>query len=141
MKNDSRRPTIIRHGGFLFAALVCFLGGCGGSRRDAQIEAHAKPHSVTVVWTPGPAPSVAGYNVFRDSIPGPVAVKLNPKPLIETQFQDMTVEAGRTYSYYVIAVDARGHESGPSQRAVAQVPPPETPSFLSRLFHLFRSGS
>jgi hypothetical protein len=121
--------------------LAFLFAGCGSSRRNAEIEAAAKPHSVTLSWAAGPAGHVTGYNVFRDTLPGPVGVKLNEKPLSGTQFEDTTVEAGRTYAYYVTAVDARGHESGLSERVVAQVPEPESPSFITKLFHLFRSGS
>lgn len=141
MKNSSQPAAISWYTGFLFLSVALLLAGCGSSRRDAEIEAHAKPHSVTVSWAPGESSRVVGYNVFRDSLPGPVGEKLNSKPLTVTTFQDTSVEAGRTYAYYVTSVDARGHESGPSVRAMAQVPSPESPSVFSRLFHLFRPRS
>jgi hypothetical protein len=75
--------------------------------------------------------------VLRDSMPGPVGTKLNDKPIAENTFQDTTVEAGRTYSYYVTAVDARGRESGPSIHVIAAVPSPQSPSLLSKLLHPF----
>ena len=125
----------------LLIAISLACTGCASSSRNAQIEAAAKPHSVTISWAPGPADRVVGYNVLRDTLPGPVGEKLNAKPLTETQFQDTTVEGGRTYAYYVTSVDAKGHESGPSERVVVQVPSPESASFVTKLFHLFRSGS
>jgi hypothetical protein len=128
----SRRPPI--H--LIAIGLLCTA--CASSGRNARIEAAAKPHSVTISWAPGPAGRVAGYNVLRDTLPGPVGVRLNEKPITEARFQDTTVESGLTYTYYVTAVDAKGHESGPSDRAVVQVPSPESTSFATKLFHLFR---
>ncbi|MCA9244316.1 MAG: hypothetical protein KDA32_10200 [Phycisphaerales bacterium] len=69
-------------------------------------------------WDDGGA-DVAGYRVYRSTIPGgpydPVSVTLIPI----SEFSDTTVLPGATYSYVVTAVDPSDNESAPSVEASA----------------------
>ncbi|MBD0370812.1 MAG: fibronectin type III domain-containing protein [Pyrinomonadaceae bacterium] len=94
----------------------------------------AAPGPVTIAAAPGrlslffPAntePDVAGYNIFRSTDPNLAKegwTKLNGQLLTRTTFQDETVEAGKRYYYYVVAVDTSGNVSAPSEVVSETVP-------------------
>ena len=50
--------------------------------------------------------------------------RLVSKPVTGTQYQDNSVEAGHTYTYYVTAVNAINVESRASEVVTATVPTP-----------------
>ena len=62
--------------------------------------------------------------MYRASPPGGPYTKLNTAPVTGTKYEDTSVEAGRTYSYKVTAVDAKNVESRASGDIVATVPTP-----------------
>lgn len=102
--------------------LVSLLSGCGRVRRWYN-KSHGEPdnpHSVTIAWTASTS-SVEGYNVYRIYLTGPPQ-KLTVRLVPGTQFVDKTVEPGRSYTYFVTAVDSNGRESRPSENIVATVP-------------------
>ncbi len=103
---------------FLFSILsLSLLAGCGRIRRWFT---PANPHSVTIGWTAGNS-SIAGYNVYRESqFSG--AIRLTTRTVPGTQYTDKSVEAGRTYSYYVTSVDFKGLESKPSEKITVTIP-------------------
>jgi hypothetical protein len=107
--------------GFVALSLVT---GCGKVRSWFHREP-PNPHAVTIGWAASPTP-VAGYNVYRASPPGGPA-KLTLRMVTGLQYTDNTVEAGRTYSYYVTAVDFKGNESNPSKVITVTVPLTATP--------------
>lgn len=102
------------------------------SPRD--IFAPTAPGPVTIAGAPGrlsiffpanPETDVAGYNIFRSTDPNlPLAkwTRLNSALLTRTTFQDNNVEAGRTYFYYVTAIDQTGNVSSPSDVKSETVP-------------------
>jgi hypothetical protein len=62
-------------------------------------------------------PDIAGYNVFRATdpdLPQKAWTKLTPTLITKTTFQDETVESGKRYYYYIVAVDNAGNMSEPS---------------------------
>ena len=68
---------------------------------------------------------IAGYNIYRSTDPDlakPNWTKLNATLLTRTTFQDDKVESGKTYYYYVIAVDKTGNSSQPSEVASEKAP-------------------
>ncbi len=74
---------------------------------------------VELRWEPSPAADLAGYRVYRRG-PGVEAPELlTPELLTKPYFVDSRVQRGRTYSYYVTAVDStrRANESLPSEEA------------------------
>jgi hypothetical protein len=68
---------------------------------------------------------IAGYNIYRSTdpnLPKGSWTRLNPQLLTRTNFRDDKVESGKTYYYYIIAVDNAGNESQPSEVASETVP-------------------
>jgi predicted phage tail protein len=68
---------------------------------------------------------IAGYNIFRSTdpnLPKGSWTKLNPELLTRTNFRDDKVESGKTYYYYIVAVDNAGNVSAPSEVASETVP-------------------
>lgn len=69
-------------------------------------------------------PDVAGYNIYRATDPNQPKpwTKLNQTLLTRTTYQDERVESGKTYYYYIVAVDKTGNESRPSEVGSETVP-------------------
>jgi predicted phage tail protein len=68
---------------------------------------------------------IAGYNIYRSTDPDlPKAnwTKLNQALLTRTTYQDDKVETGKTYYYYVTAVDKAGNVSPPSEVGSEKAP-------------------
>ena len=83
--------------------------------------ASPSPHSVGLTWSPSTSP-VVGYYVYRGTVTNGPYAKLNL--VAATQFTDLSVQAGQTYTYVVTAVDANITESSYSNPATATVPSP-----------------
>jgi hypothetical protein len=70
-------------------------------------------------------PDIAGYNVYRSTdpnLPKQNWTKLNSELLTRTNYRDERVESGKTYYYYIVAVDNAGNVSQPSEVASETVP-------------------
>lgn len=68
---------------------------------------------------------IAGYNIYRSTdpdLPKQNWTKLNQTLLTRTTFTDDKVESGKTYYYYVIAVDKTGNASQPSEVGSEKAP-------------------
>ncbi|HJP93762.1 MAG TPA: hypothetical protein VJ875_17515 [Pyrinomonadaceae bacterium] len=68
---------------------------------------------------------IAGYNIYRSTDPDQPKqnwTKLNQTLLTRTTYQDDKVESGKTYYYYVTAVDKAGNVSPPSEVASEKAP-------------------
>jgi hypothetical protein len=68
---------------------------------------------------------VAGYNIYRSTdpnLPKDQWTKLNASLLTRTSYQDERVESGKTYYYYLTAVDQAGNVSPPSEVGSERVP-------------------
>ncbi|HKS10366.1 MAG TPA: hypothetical protein VJS13_12520 [Pyrinomonadaceae bacterium] len=68
---------------------------------------------------------IAGYNIYRSTdpnLPKQNWTKLNSELLTRTNFRDEKVESGKTYYYYIVAVDNAGNISAPSEVASETVP-------------------
>ncbi len=70
--------------------------------------------AVELVWTANIEADLAGYNVYR--LDGQPAQRLNKELVRTPEFRDASVGPGKTYIYYVTAVDQSCNESKPSQR-------------------------
>lgn len=73
---------------------------------------------LALFFSASPERDVAGYDIFRSTdskLPKSQWSKLNPSLLTRVTFTDKNVESGRTYYYYVIAVDNAGNRSDPSE--------------------------
>ncbi len=85
----------------------------------------ASPDSISLFFPPNPETDVTGYKIFRsedESIPKAEWKLLTPKPQDANTFQDTTAEAGRTYFYFVTAVDKYNNESAPSEVVSDKLP-------------------
>lgn len=70
-------------------------------------------------------PDIAGYNIYRSTdpdLPKQSWTRLNQTLLTRTTFQDDKVESGKTYYYYITAVDKAGNESLPSEVSLEKAP-------------------
>jgi predicted phage tail protein len=68
---------------------------------------------------------IAGYNIYRSTDPDLAKqnwTKLNQALLTRTTYQDDRVEPGKTYYYYVTAVDKAGNVSQPSEVGSERAP-------------------
>jgi hypothetical protein len=68
---------------------------------------------------------IAGYNIYRSTdsnLPKQSWTKLNQELLTRTNYRDERVESGKTYYYYIVAVDNAGNVSQPSDVASETVP-------------------
>jgi len=68
---------------------------------------------------------IAGYNIYRSTdpdLPKQNWTKLNSTLLTRTTYQDDKVEPGKTYYYYIVAVDKAGNVSQPSEVGSEKAP-------------------
>jgi predicted phage tail protein len=68
---------------------------------------------------------IAGYNIYRSTdpdLPKQNWTKLNQSLLTRTTYQDERVESGKTYYYYIVAVDKAGNVSPPSEVGSEKAP-------------------
>ena len=87
-----------------------------------RVAADRKPRSVLLKWNPPPKPSftVAGYNVYRSPSDGDYHRIASGVP--DPTYTDHDVRSGKTYYYFVRAVDAAGQESPRSNQVTATIP-------------------
>lgn len=111
---------------------LCVLAACEKKQAAADIlpapAPIVNPHSVTLKWTPSKS-KVAGYNVYR-ALPKAKPVRLTDRIVLGAEYTDATVEAGRTYTYYVTSVGLTGLEGDSSKGIEVKIPAttPETPA-------------
>ncbi len=80
--------------------------------------ASPSPLRISVFFAANQERDVVGYDLFRSTdpdLPKGSWTKLNREPLQRTTFQDEAVRSGQKYFYYVVAIDAAGNVSGPSE--------------------------
>ncbi|MCP9493708.1 MAG: hypothetical protein MSG64_04540 [Pyrinomonadaceae bacterium MAG19_C2-C3] len=78
----------------------------------------AAPNRLTLFYPANPEIDVTGYLIFRatdDKLPPEQWTPLTDEPLNRTSYQDERVESGTRYFYFVVAVDAAGNRSPPSE--------------------------
>ena len=86
---------------------------------------NAAPGRIALFWTANSEPDVAGYYLFRSTDPNLPKEKwsqLTPQLYNKTTFTDENVETGKTYYYYVVAVDNAGNPS-PFSEVVSETVP------------------
>jgi len=80
------------------------------------------PGRLSVFWSANPEPDVAGYLLYRSTDPKGPWTKLTPTLYTKTTFTDENVEPGKTYYYYLEAVDTSGNVSPKSEIVAETVP-------------------
>lgn len=91
----------------------------------SSITIAASPDAISLFFPPNPESDVAGYKVFRsedESLPKSEWKLLTATLLDTTTFQDKQIEKGKTYFYYLLAVDKFGNASEPSDVISETVP-------------------
>ncbi len=79
-------------------------------------------HSVALAWDASKSSGVVGYNVYRATVSGGPYTKITPSAIPETQYTDMTVQAGHIYYYVVTSVDSSGVQSSHSNQVSVTIP-------------------
>lgn len=85
----------------------------------------ASPGTISIFFPPNPEADIAGYRIFRSEDPAldkAMWKLLTPEPITTNTFQDPSVEGGKTYYYFVIAVDRFGNVSERSEVVSEAVP-------------------
>jgi hypothetical protein len=83
------------------------------------------PGRIALFFTANPERDVVGYLVYRSTdpnLPKDSWTKVTPNLLTRTTFQDEAVESGKTYYYFIVAIDAAGNQSAPSEVKSETVP-------------------
>src|SRR6185295_4484132 len=76
------------------------------------------PGKLSIFWVANSEPDLAGYHLYRatdPNLPKDKWTKLTPTLYTKTTFADENVEGGKTYYYYIVAADAAGNLSPPSE--------------------------
>ena len=85
----------------------------------------AIPGRIALFWSANSEPDLAEYRLYRSTdpnLPKGQWTQLTPKGFDKTTFQDTNVETGKTYYYFVRAVDNAGNESQDSRVVSETVP-------------------
>jgi len=80
------------------------------------------PGRLSIFWSANPEPDIAGYLLSRSTDPKGPWTKLTPTLYTKTTFTDENVESGKTYYYYLEAVDTSGNVSPKSEIVSETVP-------------------
>lgn len=84
----------------------------------SAITVAAAPNNLSIFFASNPEKDIAGYKIYRSAAretPLPQWENLTPELLTTNTFQDKAVESGKTYYYYLVAVDKAGNVSQPSE--------------------------
>lgn len=85
----------------------------------------AAPNNLSIFFATNPEKDIAGYRIFRSTDPNLQKTNwtlLTPEILTTNTFQDRQVESGKTYFYYIKAIDKAGNISEPSETASETAP-------------------
>lgn len=85
----------------------------------------AAPTSIAIFFASNLESDIAGYRIYRSiekDLPKPQWDLLTPELLTTNTFQDTNVESGKTYYYYLTAVDKFGNQSENSEVVSETVP-------------------
>ena len=84
-----------------------------------NLTASAANQSVFLQWDDNTDSDLAGYNVYRSTVPGTGYTKLNGTPLSVSEYTDINVVNYTNYFYVVTAVDIDSYESDVSNQVSA----------------------
>ena len=84
-----------------------------------SVKVEKTAQGVQITWKEGAEKDIEGYDVYR--IVSGKAEKINKVHVKENMFLDSHTPPIRFVSYYVVAVDASGNESGPSREVIVML--------------------
>ena len=85
----------------------------------------ATPTTISIFFATNPEKDVTGYRLYRsesEDLDKSKWTLLTPQPITTSTYQDSKVESGKTYYYYVTALDRAGNVSEPSEVVSETVP-------------------
>ena len=85
----------------------------------------ASPKAISIFFAFNQESDIAGYRIFRSEdgeLDKSKWLELSKSPIKTTTFQDESVTAGKTYFYFILAVDSVGNLSDPSEVVSETVP-------------------
>ena len=82
----------------------------------------ASRHSVSLSWHASHGRSIAGYRVYRNTVPDTDLILLTEVIPADLTYVDSTVVSGNTYAYVVTAVNSDGEESHHSNEVTVVIP-------------------
>lgn len=85
----------------------------------------AAPNNLSIFFASNPEKDIEGYKIYRSTnreIPLTEWESITPQILTTNIFQDTKVESGKTYYYYLVAIDKTGNKSQPSEIVFETVP-------------------
>lgn len=91
----------------------------------AAITLAATPTTISIFFATNPEKDVTGYRLYRSEDPSLEKASwtlLTPEPITTNTFQDPRVDSGKTYYYYLTAIDKAGNISEPSEVVSETVP-------------------
>lgn len=91
----------------------------------AALTIAAAPGTISIFFATNPEKDIAGYRIYRSDNPDLEKSKwplLTTQPITTTTFQDTKIESGKTYYYFVTAIDKNGNVSEPSEVASEKAP-------------------
>ncbi|SEG81622.1 Uncharacterized lipoprotein YddW, UPF0748 family [Thermomonospora echinospora] len=107
------------------AAIPPPAGGGKAPAPAGAVKATATGKGVQVGWRPSPSQRATSYAVYRVEGKGRACAPVDPRRLLTTVrgtgIVDPTARPGRTYTYYVTALDRLHHESAPARGATVTV--------------------
>ncbi len=78
----------------------------------------AAPNNLSIFFAVNVEKDIVGYKIFRTTNPNQPKSEwmlITKETLLSNTFQDFAVESGKTYYYYLIAIDRAGNVSQPSE--------------------------
>jgi hypothetical protein len=85
----------------------------------------ATPTTISIFFAANPEKDIKGYNIYRtedENLPKEKWELLTPELLPTNTYQDLKVESGKKYFYYITATDQAGNISEPSEVVSETVP-------------------
>ncbi len=98
------------------------------------------PNSVALDWSDNPDTTVAGYQVYRSTMPDSNFVKLSTALVTDSNYIDANTARDTIYRYVITAVDASSYESGYSNEVSIRTPSAPDPNAAVSLLSGPRRG-
>lgn len=86
-----------------------------------EIVALPETGRVRLLWQPSISPDTQGYWIYRQD-PGGSFEAVNTDLVVGSEYLDSDLPSGVVYRYFILAIDAKGNESEPSEEIEVRVP-------------------